>query len=183
MATDPERSWHPVRPKLAGLFALALLAAACGDDSDDATSTSGDSDGDEAAAPEGDRLNVVTTVAPLTNIVANVGGDRVEGVGLIPDGADSHTYEAPASAAEILAGGDVLFYNGLDLEISIEQMAEATMEGEAQMVALGEETITPEEYIYDFSFPEDAGSPNPHLWTSPPLGKEYAEVLRDTLSE
>lgn len=154
----------------AGLATFALIAAACGDDSDD-------SDGG------GDRLQVAATVAPLTNIVANIGGERVEITGLIPDGANSHTYEAPPSDAEILDAADVLFYNGLQLEISVEQMAEATMGGDAQVVALGEETVTEDEYIFDFSFPEQDGAPNPHLWTSPPRGREYAEIVRDTLSD
>ena len=42
--------------------------------------------------------------------------------------------------------------------------------------------IGPEEYVYDFSFPEEAGSPNPHLWTDPILALKYAEIVRDKLT-
>ena len=38
-----------------------------------------------------------------------------------------------------------------------------------------------EEWVFDFSFPAEDGNPNPHLWTSPPLGLRYAELIRDEL--
>ena len=55
--------------------------------------------GDEAAGEAGGRLRVVTTVAPLTSIAANIGGDRVRIDGLVPEGTNSHTFEPPPSAA------------------------------------------------------------------------------------
>jgi ABC-type Zn uptake system ZnuABC Zn-binding protein ZnuA len=166
---------RPVQRGAAASLALVLLAAACGDDSSD-------SGGGTTGGGDGDRLQVVTTVAPLTNIVANVAGDHADITGVIPDGADSHTYEPPASVARTLSEADVIFVNGLDLEISIADLAEANAT-DAAFVALGEETLGPDEYIYDFSFPEEAGHPNPHLWTNPLMGRTYAEIVRDTLSE
>src|SRR5262245_59446759 len=44
-------------------------------------------------------LYVVTTVAPLTNLVFNIGGNRIKIHGLIPEGADSHTFEPKPSDA------------------------------------------------------------------------------------
>ena len=38
------------------------------------------------------------------------------------------------------------------------------------------------EWIFDFSVPKDGGKPNPHLWTNPPMVKDYAQVVADTLS-
>jgi ABC-type Zn uptake system ZnuABC Zn-binding protein ZnuA len=123
----------------------------------------------------------VTTVAPITSIVANIGGDVVQIRGLVPEGTNSHTFEPPPSAAATLAGADIVFVNGLQLEDPTKELAENVREG-AEIVALGEETITPDEYIYDFSFPEEGGKPNPHLWTDPPMAKRYAEVVADALA-
>ncbi|HYN31418.1 MAG TPA: zinc ABC transporter substrate-binding protein, partial [Ilumatobacteraceae bacterium] len=40
-------------------------------------------------------LQVVTTVAPITSIAANVIGDCAEIVGIVPEGTNSHTFEPP----------------------------------------------------------------------------------------
>lgn len=148
---------------------LLVAAAACGNDAAD---TAGDG-----------RLEVVTTVAPITSIAANVIGDAADIEGVVPEGTNSHTFEPRPSVAELLSEADVLFVNGLDLEDPTQELAEANLKDGAEIVELGNETITPEEYIYDFSFPEEDGKPNPHLWTDPPLARRYAEIVRDTMAE
>lgn len=152
---------------------IMLLGGACGDD---------DANADTADNDDG-RLQVVTTVAPITSIAADIGGDLVDISGLVPDGADSHTFEPPPSAAQTLSQADVLFLNGLALEEPTRALAESNLPARAELVLLGEETITPDEYVYDFSFPEEAGNPNPHLWTNPPMAKRYGEIIKDTLSD
>jgi ABC-type Zn uptake system ZnuABC Zn-binding protein ZnuA len=47
-------------------------------------------------------INVITTVAPITNIALNVGGSRITLEGLIPGGVDSHTFEPSPSDARKL---------------------------------------------------------------------------------
>jgi ABC-type Zn uptake system ZnuABC Zn-binding protein ZnuA len=151
---------------VAATAGVVLLASACGGG---------------APADGGDRLRVVTTVAPITSIVAAVGGDHVAIEGIVPEGTDSHTFEPRPRAAAVLAGADVLFLNGLKLEEPTKDLAEANLRDDAVLVALGEETIGPDDYRYDFSFPEEGGKPNPHLWTNPPMAGRYAEVVKDTL--
>ncbi|HUW02748.1 MAG TPA: metal ABC transporter substrate-binding protein [Acidimicrobiales bacterium] len=150
------------------LLVAGLVAAACGSDAE--------------TADDG-RLRVVTTVAPITSITANIGGDVVSVVGLVPEGTNSHTFEPAPSSAATLADADVVFLNGLQLEEPTLELAEANVGGDVPIVALGEETIGPDEYVFDFSFPEEGGKPNPHLWTNPLLALRYAEVVKDTLTE
>ena len=128
-------------------------------------------------------LQVVTTVAPITSMVAAVAGDRADVRGLVPEGTNSHTFEPPPSAAAKLAEADVLFLNGLGLEDPTRELAEASLGDGAQAVLLGDRTLTEDEYIYDFSFPRSGGKPNPHTWTNPPLAVEYAEVAAEVLTE
>jgi ABC-type Zn uptake system ZnuABC Zn-binding protein ZnuA len=135
-----------------------------------------------AAGSSGARLRVVTTVSPITSIVASVGGDLVQINGLIPEGADSHTFEPPPSAAVTLSQADVVFVNGLKLEDPTKDLARENLRSGAEIVDLGRGTVTPKQYIYDFSFPRDGGKPNPHLWTNPPFAKRYGRIVADTLS-
>jgi len=127
------------------------------------------------------KLQIVTTVSPITSIVANVVGGLADVTGLIPEGADSHTFEPPPSAAKVLSEADVVFVNGLKLEDPTKALARTNLKQGAEVVELGTLTITPDQYIYDFSFPKEGGKPNPHLWTNPPYAKDYARITRDTM--
>jgi ABC-type Zn uptake system ZnuABC Zn-binding protein ZnuA len=127
------------------------------------------------------RLHVVTTVAPITSIVAAVAGDRADIRGLVPEGTNSHTFEPPPGAAKDLARADLIFLNGLQLEEPTRRLAETVKTGDTPIVELGPATVDPTRWIYDFSFPRDEGKPNPHLWTDPRLARRYGEIVRDTL--
>lgn len=128
-------------------------------------------------------LNVATTVAPISSIVRNIGGTRINLRGIVPDGTNSHTFEPAPSDAAILASADILIANGLDLEIPTIELAEQNLPEGAEVFTLGDKTITPDEYAYDFSFPEEDGHPNPHLWTNIPYAIRYAELVAEKLSE
>jgi ABC-type Zn uptake system ZnuABC Zn-binding protein ZnuA len=132
---------------------------------------------------DGGKLQVVTTVAPITNIVQNIGGDLVEVTGIVPEGTNSHTFEPAPSDAQALADADLVFFNGLHLEEPTRELAEANVRDGVPIVALGERTITPDQYIYDFSFPKAGGDPNPHLWTDPLYARRYAEIVKNELSK
>lgn len=151
------------------LLAVALALPGC------ASGTPGDAAGDG-------RLRVVTTVAPLTSIVATVGGDRVRVTGLVPEGTNSHTFEPPPSAAEVLSEADLIIVNGLKLEDPTSELATENKKDDAKIVALGDAVLPREQWIFDFSFPEKDGRPNPHLWTDPKYAVRYAEVVRDELA-
>jgi ABC-type Zn uptake system ZnuABC Zn-binding protein ZnuA len=151
----------------------AGLIAGCG--SDDA--------GDSSASDGDKQLEIGTTVAPITSIVANIGGDRVKITGIVPEGTNSHTFEPKPSVAELLSQIDVLYVNGLMLEEPTKELAEENLKGGAEIVELGTKSIPESEYAYDFSFPKSGGKPNPHLWTDPKYALKYAEIVRDDLSE
>lgn len=144
-----------------------------------ATSTLGWSD---ELVDDNSKLNVVTTVAPISSIARNIGGTRIDLYGIVPDGTNSHTFEPAPSDARILSQADVIFVNGLDLELPTMDLAEANLRDGAEIVSLGEQTINEGEWVFDFSFPEEDGHPNPHLWTNPPYAKRYAEIIAATLS-
>jgi len=163
------------RSSLISLFVLAAataLLAACGDDGED------DAPGGPA---DGERLKVVTTVAPITSITENIGGTKIDLEGIVPEGTNSHTYEPPPSVVATLADADLIILNGLQLEEPTLELAEANKGDDAVILLLGEKTVTSDEYKFDFSFPESEGKPNPHLWPDPTLTTQYATLIHEQL--
>jgi manganese/iron transport system substrate-binding protein len=57
-------------------------------------------------------------------------------------------------------------------------MAEASKSAAAEIKALGDATIGEGEWLFDFSFPESAGDPNPHLWMDVRYAIRYADLMR-----
>jgi len=154
---------------LASISAAALVLAGCG--------------GPDDSAPEsdGDSILVATTVSPITSIVSRVGGDCVR-CGASCRG-DQLAHFEPARPWRSLSDADVVFINGLKLEDPTLAMAEANMADGAELVELGTVALPEEDYIFDFSFPEEDGKPNPHLWTDPTYAIVYADIVREVLRE
>jgi ABC-type Zn uptake system ZnuABC Zn-binding protein ZnuA len=121
-------------------------------------------------------------VAPITSIVANIAGDRAQVTGVIPEGEDSHTYEPKPSVAQVVANADIVVVNGLKLEDPTRKLAQQNTPDTTPIVELGNLTLRPDQYLYDFSFPRDGGKPNPHLWTNPPMARCYAEIAASTMA-
>jgi ABC-type Zn uptake system ZnuABC Zn-binding protein ZnuA len=161
-----------------------MLLASCGsDESADSTAIPAQADAcPKREVVDGRPLRVVSTVAPLTSIIANIAtGTPTVVTGVVPEGTNSHTYEPPPSVAATLEQADIVFLNGLGLEDPTRTLAEANASDGAVRCELGTAVLPRDEWAYDFSFPEDGGKPNPHLWTNPPMGRDYAEVVRDSL--
>ena len=129
------------------------------------------------------KLAVVTTVAPIANIVRNVGMPYADIASIVPDGTDSHTFEPTPADAKTLQAADLIIVNGLDLELPTVKLAQKVKKAETPILQLGNQTLSREEWQYDFSYPRDEGYPNPHLWLNIALVMRYVEIIRDNLSK
>jgi manganese/iron transport system substrate-binding protein len=150
------------------VLALAFFFTACGRQ-------------EEKPATAEKKLNVVTTVAPITSIVENIAGDKIQLAGIIPEGINSHTFEPIPSDSKLLSSADLIILNGLDLETPTLRLAQANLKPGATIYSLGDKTIKEADYIFDFSFPKEQGHPNPHLWLNPEYAMRYATLVRDEL--
>jgi ABC-type Zn uptake system ZnuABC Zn-binding protein ZnuA len=130
-------------------------------------------------------LNVVTSISPITNIIRNVGGDKIDLVGLVPEGVNSHTFELMPSDVVKLNNADLVVIDGLGLETNVEDIAEEARnkDPQLQVLKLGDNTITSDQWVFDFSFPEKKSDPNPHLWLNVAYAMNFANLTRDKLIE
>lgn len=129
-----------------------------------------------------EKLKIVATVSPITNIVKNIGGTHVHVTGIVPDGTDSHTFEPIPSDMKILQAADLIVVNGLDLELPTLILAEKVKKTATPILQLGNPALKKEDWQYDFSFPREHGHPNPHLWLNIELVTRYAEIIKENLA-
>ncbi|MGH2749334.1 MAG: metal ABC transporter solute-binding protein, Zn/Mn family [Actinomycetota bacterium] len=150
--------------------ALCLLAgpAACGP-----VQAGGAPDPQEIAAR---KINVVTTIGQVADVVDNLAGERAELVRLMGPGIDPHLYRASEGDVVTLAEADIVFYNGLHLEAKMADVFEK-MRGSVTTVAVTSELDTNEL----LSPPEFQGAYDPHVWFDVTKWMSVTEVIRDTL--
>jgi manganese/iron transport system substrate-binding protein len=170
---------------LAALLSIALLSIACAPAQGGSSTSAGVTSlgWTDTLTGEPDKLDVATTVAPISSIARNIGGDRIRLRGIVPDATNSHTFEPAPSDAQTLARADLIVVNGLHLEQPTLDLAEASKQADTPIRQLADSTISRDQWLFDFSFPESAGDPNPHLWMDPKYALRYAELMRDWFSE
>ncbi len=122
------------------------------------------------------KLNVVTTIGQITDIVQQVGGDHITVTGLMGPGVDPHLYQASEGDVERLVEADLIFYNGLFLEAQMEDVFEQ-MGDKAVAVSSG----VSEGQLLDWDAYENAY--DPHIWFEVPLWMEAVKTVQDTLAE
>lgn len=125
------------------------------------------------------QIQVVTTIGMITDIVENVGGERVTAVGLMGPGVDPHLYSASEGDVARLRNADVIFYNGLHLEAQMANVLERMGQTDVVTVAVTDgidrsQLLAP---------PEFEGAYDPHVWFDVTLWMVATEAVRDTLIE
>jgi zinc/manganese transport system substrate-binding protein len=131
-----------------------------------------------AAAP----LRVVTTVAPVTDLVKQVGKDVVHLHSLVPTGVSSHTFQPTPGDVQYLTQADLVVLNGLNLETAVEKLFRCCGNPGASLLKLADQSIAQDEWI-EASAANAQGSPNPHLWVDIVSTIRYVELIRDRLCD
>jgi manganese/iron transport system substrate-binding protein len=131
------------------------------------------------------KLNIVTSVAPITNIVQNIGGEKINLIGLVQEGVNSHTFDLVPSDAIKINNADLIIIDGLNLETEVEKIANNAIakNSKIHLLKLGDNTVDKADWIFDFSFPKEKGDPNPHLWLNVYYAIKFANLTRDKLIE
>jgi zinc/manganese transport system substrate-binding protein len=155
------------------VLVMALAAAGCGDDG------GGGSGGGETG--------VVATTGIAADLVANVGGERVEVDTLVPAGADPHGHEPRPSDAAAIAETDLVVKSGGDLDEWLDDLI-ASAGGEAAELTLLDsvEAIEGGHAHEEQAHGEEEAhgdEVDPHWWQDPRNAILAVEAIRDALAE
>lgn len=184
--------------RLSFLLLIAILSiglAACNNES---TKTSKK---ESASEQDSSKLNVYTTVYPLSYFAERIGGEYVNVSSIYPPGSNEHTYEPTQQDMMSLADADLFFYIGLGLEGFVEN-AQNTLKGENVKLVAAADYISDEqlnasaEEEHDHEHEEGEthdhdesegheghhhGDIDPHVWLSPILAKDLALAVKEEL--
>ncbi len=121
-----------------------------------------------------DKVKVVTTTTMITDLVQQIGGDKVEVKGLMNHKIDPHGYEQTHDDTQALNTADVIFYNGLHLEAKMQKGLEHKAKKGDLVYALGA-VVTEAEMLMD------GHEHDPHIWGDPTLWIRTIDIVRDGL--
>jgi len=120
------------------------------------------------------KVKAVASFSILGDMVAQVGGDRVDVVTLVGPNGDAHVFSPTPADAKALASADVFFVNGLGFEGWIERLKKSSgFEGEVVVASKGVKLLRMEG--------EHGETADPHAWQDLANGKIYVANIRDGL--
>lgn len=106
-------------------------------------------------------FNIVTTTSMITDLVKNIGGDKVEVQGLMGAGVDPHLYKASEGDVSKLSKADIIFYNGLHLEGKLVDVFERMKKQNINAIAISD-ALNPEKDLISSKLFES--NYDPHIW-------------------
>lgn len=122
-----------------------------------------------------DKIMALSSFTIIADMVAEVGGDKVESSSLTKPGANIHGYEPTPSDLIQASKAEIFFENGLNLELWTSKLKANIPNVPMVKVSEGVQLISIEEGPY-------VGKPNPHAWMSPKQGLIYIENIRKGLT-
>ena len=126
----------------------------------------------------GRKIRVVATIGMITDIVSQVGGERVQVDGLMGPGVDPHLYKASEGDVTRMAGADIIFYGGLHLEGKMTEVFER-IRGKILAVAVTDGI----DRALLLRPPEFKGAYDPHVWFDVTLWMKAVELVAETLAQ
>lgn len=131
----------------------------------------------EFSNSKNEKILIVSTTTMLTDLVKEIGGEKVEVEGLMGAGVDPHLYNATSGDVKKIQNADIIVYNGIHLEGKMteifEQLSDKKILCAGNYIPKEKLLLTKdEENVYD-----------PHIWFDINLWKEVAQGIANDLSE
>ena len=116
------------------------------------------------------KIKIVTTFTILADITSNITGDAAEVVSITKPGAEIHGYQPTPKDIVKAYDADLIFWNGMNLEIWFEQFLYNLNNVPSIILSEGIDTI-------NISNGDYKGNPNPHAW----MGLNEAFIYIDNI--
>lgn len=110
--------------------------------------------------PKDEKFHIVTTTSMITDLVKNIGGDKVVVEGLMGAGVDPHLYKASEGDVSKLSNADMILYSGLHLEGKLVEVFEKMKKQNINTVAISD-ALDKKDLIGSTLF---ASNYDPHIW-------------------
>lgn len=147
------------------VLAVAMVISACTSDK-----------GNNGKSQQGDKINVVTTIAQIAEPLSIIGGDKVEVTSLMGPGVDPHLYNATQGDIKKLESSDAVFYSGLHLEANMTKVFEEI--GKSKPVLGIADSIAADQLLKD-----EGGAIDPHIWFDIDLWQQALENATSKLKQ
>ncbi|MGV3575342.1 MAG: metal ABC transporter substrate-binding protein [Devosia sp.] len=128
------------------------------------------------SAPAQEKFKAVTSFTVIADIAQNVAGDAAVVESITKAGAEIHNYQPTPGDILRAQGANLVFYNGLNLELWFERFFANLRDVPSVVVSDGIEPMGIAEGPYQ-------GKPNPHAWMSPSIAMIYVDNIRDAFVE
>jgi len=159
-----------------GFGLLITLAVACGNNSDKSQNR-------KEGFKSLDKLHVISSFTILSDIVRQIGGERVEVYNMVPTGTDPHDYVPFPKDVKATTDADLLVKNGLNLEGGdngwFAKLVRTTNQNKDRVYQLTKGV----EPMYLKSKDGRKEEINPHAFLNPVVGIQIAKNARDALIE
>jgi len=119
-----------------------------------------------------EKFKAITTFTVIADIAQNVAGDAAIVQSITKPGAGIHNYQPTPRDMIKAQKADLIFWNGLNLELWFEKFFRNLRDVPSTIISEGVEPIGIGEGPY-------TGKPNPHAWMSPSAAIIYVENIRD----
>ena len=129
--------------------------------------------------PKDGKFHIVTTTSMITNLVQNIGGEKVAVQGLMGAGVDPHLYKASEGDVSKLSNANMIIYSGLHLEGKLVEVFEKMKRQKIKTIAVSD-ALDKKELIGSTLF---ASNYDPHIWFDVKNWEQITIYVEKQLSE
>ena len=123
-----------------------------------------------------EKFKAATTFTVIADMAKNVAGDAAIVESITKPGAEIHNYAPTPGDIKRAQGAQLVFWNGLNLELWFEKFFQNLRDVTGVVLTKGIEPMGISEGPY-------SGKPNPHAWMSPRNALIYVDNIRDAFVE